>query len=91
MIQHSKLVRHWKDGRFILNAMFWLARNGAGWEDFLERYGPWKTVYSYFYKWRDDGTLLQIFQSLNEDTDMENLSLDSTVIKVHPHGAGAKK
>lgn len=37
------------------------------------------------------GTLLRIFQSLNEDADMENLSLDSTVIKAYPHSAGAKK
>lgn len=75
----------------MLNAMFWLARSGAGWEDLPERYGPWKTVYSRFCKWRDDGTLLRIFQSLNEDADMENLSLDSTVIKAHPHSAGLKR
>ena len=81
MIQHSKMGRPPKDDRLMLNAMFWLP----------ERYGPWKTVYSRFCKWRDDGTLLRIFQSLNEDADMENLSLDSTVIKAHPHSAGAKK
>ena len=89
MIQHSKMGRPAKDDRLMLNAMFWLARSGAGWEDLPERYGPWKTVYSRFCKWRDDGTLLRIFQSLNEDADMENLSLDSTVIKAHPHSAGA--
>ena len=38
-----------------------------------------------------NATLLRIFRFLNEDTDMENLSLDSTVIKAHPHSAGAKK
>ena len=91
MIQHSKMGRPAKDDLLMLNAMFWLARSGAGWEDLPERYGPWKTVYSRFCKWRDDGTLLRIFQSLNEDADMENLSLDSTVIKAHPHSAGAKK
>ena len=74
MIQHSKMGRPPKDDRLMLNAMFWLARSGAGWEDLPERYGPWKTVYSRFCKWRDDGTLLRIFQSLNEDADMENLS-----------------
>lgn len=45
-----------------------------------ERYDSWKTTYSRFCKWRDDGTLLKIFQVLNEDVDMENLSLDSTII-----------
>lgn len=91
MIQHSRMGRPPKDDRLMLNAMFWLARSGAGWEDLPERYGPWKTVYSRFCKWRDDGTLLRIFKALNEDADMENLSLDSTIVKAHPHSAGAKK
>lgn len=60
-------------------------------EDLPERYGSWKTVYSRFCKWRDDSTLLRIFQSLNEDADMETLSLDFTFIKAHPHSAGTKK
>lgn len=61
MIQHSKMGQPPKDDRLMLNAMFWLARSGAGWEDLPDRYGPWKTVYSRFCKWRDDGTLLRIF------------------------------
>lgn len=49
--------------------------------------GPWKTAYSRFYKWRDDGTFQHIFAVLGEDADTENLSLDSTSLK----SAGAKK
>ena len=30
MIQHSKMGRPPKDDRLMLNAMFWLARSGAG-------------------------------------------------------------
>ena len=85
MIQHSKMRRPLKDGRLMLKSMFWLARSRAGWEDLPDRYDPWKTVYSCFCKWRDDGTVLWIFQSLNEDADMEYLCLDSTVIKAHPN------
>ncbi len=99
MIVHAKRGRPPKDDRLMLNAMLWLARNGAGWEDLPERYGPWKTVYSRFCKWRDDGTFLRIFEALRKYEDkhmknlsfMKNLSLDSTVLKVHPHSAGAKK
>jgi len=90
-IPHSKMGRPPKDDRLMLNAMLWLARSGAGWEDLPERYGPWKSVYSRFCKWRDDGTFLRIFRALNQDADMENLSLDSTVVKAHPHSASAKK
>lgn len=91
LIIHSKMGRPPKDDRVMLNAMLWMARSGAGWEDLPERYGPWKTVYSRFCKWRDDGTFLRIFSAINEDADMENLSLDSTSIKAHQHSAGAKK
>lgn len=91
MIVHTKMGRPPKDDRLMLNAILWLARSGAGWEDLPERYGPWKTVYSRFCKWRDDGTFLRIFEVLTQDSDMENLSLDSTIIKAHPHSSGAKK
>jgi hypothetical protein len=44
-----------------------------------------------FAKWRDDGTLEAIFRALSEDADMENLSLDSTCIKVHERANGGGK
>lgn len=56
----------------------------------LLRFGPHQTVYSRFCKWRDDGTILHIFQELNADADYENLCIDSTSIKAHPQSVGAK-
>jgi len=75
----------------MLNAMMWLAKSGAMWEDLPERYGSWKTVYSRFCKWRDEGILALIFKALSLDADYENLCIDSTSVKVHQHAAGAKK
>jgi transposase len=91
LIHRSKMGRPPKDNRLMVNGMLWMARSGAGWEDLPERYGPWKTVYSRFCKWRPDGTFLRIFQAVGEDSDMETLSLDSTSVKAHQHSAGAKK
>jgi transposase len=79
------------DNRIMFNAILWIARSGAPWRELPERFGSWKTVYSRFCKWRDDGTLLTIFQYLSEEADCENLSIDSTSIKAHQHSAGAKK
>ena len=87
----SRMGRPRKDDRLMVNAMLWLARSGGGWADILEGYGPWKTVYSRFCKWRDEGTFLGIFEALNQDEDMEYLSLDSTMIQAHSHSAGAQK
>ena len=47
-------------------------------------YPPYQSVYSRFYKWRDDDTLETVFHILN--ADLENLS-----IKAHPQSAAAKK
>lgn len=75
----------------VFNAILWIAKSGSSWRSLPEHYGSWKTIYSRFCKWRDDSTLLLIFKSLNSEADYENLSIDSTLIKVHQHSAGAKK
>ena len=91
MFSRVKTGRPPKDNRIMMNAILWLARSRATWADIPERYDSYKTVYSRFCKWRDDGTLLHIFEALNEDADFENLSIDSTSIKAHPQSAGVKK
>ncbi|MDE7389397.1 MAG: transposase, partial [Lachnospiraceae bacterium] len=50
-----------KDNRMIFNAILWFARSGAAWADMTERYEPHQSVYSRFCKWRDDGTIENIF------------------------------
>ena len=48
-------------------------------------------MYARFAKWQDDGTLEAIFRALSAGADMENLSLDSTCIKVHESANGGEK
>ncbi len=80
-----------KDNRHMLNAMVWLARSGAPWRDLPERYGPWESVYSRFRKWIDDGILDNIFRVLSLEAELEELSLDASIVQAHQHSAGAKK
>lgn len=80
-----------KDNRLMLNAMVWLARSGAAWRDLPERYGPWSSVYSRFRKWLDDGILDNIFRVLSLEAELEELSLDASIVQAHQHSAGAKK
>ncbi|WP_419555021.1 IS5 family transposase [Schleiferilactobacillus harbinensis] len=79
------------DNRTAFNATLWLIRSGAAWRDLPERYGPWKTIYSRFRLWVDAGVFEQIFKAVSADADMENVSLDSTSIRVHQKASGAKK
>ena len=41
--------------------------------------------------WRDDGILEAVFHALSKDADMENLSMDSTCVKVHESANGGGK
>ena len=80
-----------KDNRTMLNGMVWIACSGAPWRDLPELYGPWNSVYSRFRKWIDDGILDNIFWVLSLEAELDELSLDATIVQAHQHSAGAKK
>jgi len=42
--------------RVMLNAIFYIVRNGCIWRDLPHDLPPWKTVYTQFWRWRRDGT-----------------------------------
>lgn len=50
-----------------------------------------KTFYSRFRLWNDAELFEKMFESLIDDPDLENVSLDSTSIRVHQKATGAKK
>lgn len=79
--------------RDALNAIIWQTKTGVPWRDLPATFGPWKTVYSRFRKWTDSGLFEQIFKIIlaGDDPDMENVSLDSTTVRVHQKGTGAQK
>ena len=79
------------DNRNTLNGILWITRSGAPWRDLPKRYGSWSTLYDKFKRWSDLGVFESIFDFLCIDVDMQDLSMDSTSIKVHQHAGGAKK
>lgn len=89
--QTGKKGRPGKDNRIMLNGMLWIVRSGAPWRELPEAYGAWQSVYARYAKWRDNGTIAAIFHALSKEADMENLSIDSTSIKVHESANGGKK
>ncbi len=80
-----------RDNRELLNGMLWILSSGAPWRDLPEEYGPWQTVYGKFRKWIDDGILDNIFRILKNEAELENISIDGSIVKAHQHSAGAKK
>jgi transposase len=80
-----------KDNRSMLNGMLWIARSGAQWRSLPECYGLWQSVYARFRLWQETGVFEMVFRALSANADMENLSIDSTSIRVHESANGNKK
>ena len=83
--------RPYNDVRTTVNGIIWIARSGAPWRDLSERYGKWNTVYKCFAKWQEQGVFEKVFHELRIETDLQDISIDSTSCKAHQHSAGAKK
>jgi transposase len=85
------------DHRRILNGIFWILRTGAPCRDLPERYGPWRTVASRFYRWQRAGLWSQLLAAGQAQADAAGQlnwdlhDIDGTMIRVHQHAAGAKK
>src|ERR1019366_4348106 len=52
------------DLREVVNAIFYLNREGCSWRALPHDFPPWKTVYNYFDAWKRDGTWDQILTVL---------------------------
>ena len=78
------------DDRRFVNAVLWWRRTGVPWRDLPPDFGPWTTVYNRFDRWSKSGKWLRLFEFLKTDIDNEWQSLDSTINRVHQHGAGGK-
>src|SRR5437868_6432026 len=79
-----------QDNRRFVDAVLWIAKTGAPWRDLPERFGAWNNVWRRFDRWARRGVWQAVFEAL-QDPDLEWLILDSSVIRAHPHAAGAKK
>jgi transposase len=79
----------------VLNAILYVAEHGCKWRGLPKRFGNWHTIYTRMNRWSKSGVLDRLFQKLQESQivriKIEAVSLDSTMVKVHPDGTGALK
>ena len=79
----------------LLNALLYMVENGCKWRRLPSRFGNWPTIYTRMNRWSKAGVLDRIFARLQAEQILairiEQVSLDSTTIKVHPDGTGAQK
>ncbi len=79
----------------ILRAILYIAEQGCKWRGLPERFGNWHTIYTRMNRWAKAGVLNRVFTELQKKriirVTVESVSLDSTIVKVHPDGTGALK
>ena len=79
----------------VLNAILYVAEHGCKWRGLPPRFGSWHTVYTRMNRWSKNGVLNRVFEHLQREQivriNIEAVSVDSTIVKVHPDGTGALK
>jgi transposase len=79
----------------VINAILHVAEHGCKWRGLPKRLGNWHTIYTRMNRWSKAGVLDRVFTRLQQEQiiaiKLEAISLDSTIVKVHPDGTGALK
>ena len=70
-------------------------RTGLQWRGLPPRFGNWHTIYTRMNRWSKNGVLDRVFEHLQRErivrVKLEAVSMDSTIVRVHPDGTGALK
>lgn len=82
--------------REVIEGAIFRLRTGIAWRDLPAEFGPWQTVWRRHYRFSLDGTwdkvltVLQVQADANGEIDWQ-VSVDSTIARVHQHGATAAR
>lgn len=73
-----------------VEAVLWIARTGSPWRDRPTLFGNWNTVFKRFRDWVKADVFKRMFDAVSGEPDMEYAMVDTTIVRVHRHGQGAK-
>ena len=80
------------DDRRVISGIIFVIRNGLRWTDAPPAYGPHKTIYNRFMRWRLLCVFSKIFAELAREPDTPNLlMIDATHLKAHRTAASLLK
>jgi transposase len=82
--------------RLVLEGLLYRYRTSVPWRDLPEQFGPWQTVWKRHRRFTLDGTWDRVLTALQAEADSRgaidwNVSVDSTIARVHQHGANAAR
>ena len=78
------------DNRLFVDAILFVAKTGVPWRDLPERFGKWNSIWRRFDRWCERNVWKRLAQELGE-SDLAELQLDSTSVKVHVAGVGGRR
>ena len=82
--------------RLVVEGAVYRLRTGIAWRDLPAEFGPWQTVWKRHYRFSVDGTWDKVLTALQVQADANGeidwrVSVDSTIARVHQHGATAAR
>ncbi len=88
--------RPFRDHRQVIEGVIYRLRTGVPWRDLPAEFGPWQTVWKRHARFSRDGTWDAVLTRLLAEADAAGeldwaVSVDSTVVRAHQHGATAKR
>ena len=88
--------RPFRDHRQVVEGIVYRYRTGIAWRDLPREFGPWQTVWKRHARFSRDGTWDRLLTRLQAQADAAGeldwrVSVDSTVVRVHQHGATARR
>ena len=75
--------------RLTVEGILYRLRVGSPWRDLPREFGNWNAIFRRFNEWSSKGKLLNIFNTLVQNPDLEWEFIDASYIKAHQHSSGA--
>jgi len=75
--------------RMTVEGILYRMRTGCPWRDLPEDFGNWSAVFRRFNLWSRKGILQMIFSGISQETDMEWMFIEGSIVRAHQHSMGA--